>query len=60
MDLDGVIIPAGVNINLMIYNLNMDRKYFHNPEDFIPERFSESNARNENPFLYVPFSAGPR
>lgn len=60
LDLDGKIVPAGSNVNVMVYNLNMDPKYFKDPEAFIPERFSEMNEKNENPFVYVPFSAGPR
>jgi len=58
MDLDGKVIPAGSNFNLMIYVLNKDPKYFPDPEAFKPERFSETNERNDNPYLYVPFSAG--
>lgn len=60
IDLDGKIIPAGSNFTLLIYNLNRDPKYFKDPEAFIPERFDDSRERNENPFVYVPFSAGPR
>lgn len=60
MDLDGKIVPAGSNINVMIYALNLDPAYFPNPEAFIPERFDDASERNENPFVYVPFSAGPR
>ena len=60
LDLDGKIVPAGTNFNLMIYILNRNPQYFKYPEKFIPERFNEANERNENPFVYVPFSAGPR
>lgn len=60
VDLDGLTVPAGSNFNIMIYNLNMDPRYFKDPEVFIPERFDDSKARPENPFTYVPFSAGPR
>ncbi|CRK92923.1 CLUMA_CG006516, isoform A [Clunio marinus] len=60
LEVDGKILPAGSNLNLMIFNINMDPKYFKNPEAFIPERFNETSERNENPFVYVPFSAGPR
>ena len=60
IDLDGRIVPKGTNLNMNIYNVNMDPNNFENPEEFIPERFNEANARHENPFVYVPFSAGPR
>jgi cytochrome P450 family 4 len=57
---DGNILPAGVNFNMMIYHLNRNAKYFNHPDAFMPERFYEGNFRFENPFLFVPFSAGPR
>lgn len=60
LDLDGTIVPAGCNFNVMVYSLNKDPKYFKNPDAFIPERFEETKERNEYPFIYVPFSAGPR
>lgn len=60
LDLDGKIIPAGVNISLSIYHLNRDPKYFTDPEEFKPERFLNKELWNENAFVYVPFSAGPR
>jgi cytochrome P450 family 4 len=60
IDLDGKILPAGSNFNIMIYALNKDPAYFKDPEAFIPERFDDSNEKNENPFVFVPFSAGPR
>lgn len=60
LDLNGKIVPKGSNINIMIYNLHMDPNYFKDPEMFKPERFDDTNERNENPFVYVPFSAGPR
>lgn len=60
LDLDGKIVPVGTNVNLIIFSLNRDPKYFKDPYSFIPERFSEENERNENPFVYIPFSAGPR
>jgi cytochrome P450 family 4 len=60
IDLDGKIVPAGSNFNIMIYALNKDPAYFENPESFIPERFDDANEKSENPFVYVPFSAGPR
>jgi len=60
LDFDGKIIPATVNISLSIYHLNRDPKYFDDPEEFKPERFLDKILKNENAFVYVPFSAGPR
>lgn len=52
------IIPAGANIVVSIYNMNHDEKLFEEPERFHPERWTK--ATNNNPFAYIPFSAGPR
>lgn len=38
--------------------MNHDEKLFEEPERFHPERWA--NAMNNNPFAYIPFSAGPR
>lgn len=57
---DGKTVAAGCNINLMIYHINRNPKYYEDPEEFKPERFSDGKVNGENAFLYVPFSAGPR
>ncbi|KAI8115355.1 putative cytochrome P450 4d14 [Lucilia cuprina] len=60
VELDGKIIPANVNISLLIYAACRDPDYFTKPNDFIPERFMTNTLDQVNPFAYVPFSAGPR
>lgn len=41
--------------------MGRDKRYFDNPNEFRPERFTETHtANNHNPFSYIPFSAGPR
>lgn len=55
------VIPSGANIIVPIYSMNHDEKYFTDPETFIPERFlEERSTEKQNPFTYIPFSAGPR
>lgn len=58
--LDGHKIPAGVMVQLHIYELHRDPKYFPEPEKFNPDRFLPENFKNIHPFAYLPFSAGSR
>lgn len=44
-----------------IFSMSRFEGLFENPEEFIPERFNiERSAETQNPFSYIPFSAGPR
>ena len=43
-----------------VYALHHDKKYFPNPEKFDPERFSDENKNQINPYVYIPFGIGPR
>ncbi|XP_005184045.1 probable cytochrome P450 4d14 isoform X2 [Musca domestica] len=59
--INGVTIPAKTNITLLMYAAMKDPDYFPRPEEFLPERFMDTEEANKiNPFAYVPFSAGPR
>ncbi|XP_037949115.1 cytochrome P450 9b2-like [Teleopsis dalmanni] len=51
---------VGDRVWFPISGLHMDERHFENPEEFIPERFSDDNKRNIKPFTYLPFGAGPR
>lgn len=57
---DGVTLPAGINIFVMIYDLHRNPKYWPDPEKFDPNRFLPENAAKRHPFSYIPFSAGSR
>ncbi|KAG5879644.1 hypothetical protein JTB14_034444 [Gonioctena quinquepunctata] len=54
----GSIYQKGLNITLLPFASHRDPKYFPEPLKFIPERFENSDGKN--PYIYVPFSAGPR
>lgn len=51
-------IPQGTIAIVTLYFMHRHPRYFENPDDFIPERFL--NMNDKHPFLYIPFSAGPR
>uniref|UniRef100_A0A336LRC8 CSON013017 protein n=1 Tax=Culicoides sonorensis TaxID=179676 RepID=A0A336LRC8_CULSO len=58
-----VIIKKGTIVNIPIYCLHTDEKYYSNPYNFDPERFSpESGGAREfkEKCIFLPFSDGPR
>jgi len=55
----GLNIEKGTMIGISFYELHRNEKYWKNPDDFVPERFSEEN-RKETAGHYFPFGAGPR
>ncbi|XP_065161285.1 cytochrome P450 4C1-like [Atheta coriaria] len=60
VELEGLRIPAGTTIQVMMYTMHNNAKYYPDPEKFDPERFSTENSRNRHAYAYIPFSAGPR
>ena len=55
-----IIIKKGTPVILPMRAVHMDPKYFSDPEKFDPERFSDENKKNIQPFTYFPFGEGPR
>lgn len=53
-------IEKGTNLVFSIYGIHRDAKYYPNPEQFDPERFSDENKHKILPGTYVPFGIGPR
>uniref|UniRef100_A0A182PTM1 Uncharacterized protein n=1 Tax=Anopheles epiroticus TaxID=199890 RepID=A0A182PTM1_9DIPT len=60
MEMNGILIPAGTAISLNIFCLHRNPAVFPDPENFIPERFSDENEIKRGPYDYIPFSAGSR
>ncbi|XP_069686297.1 cytochrome P450 6j1-like [Periplaneta americana] len=55
-----IILPAGTAVYIPIIGIQNNPKYFPNPENFDPERFSEENKRIRSNLLHIPFGEGPR
>lgn len=49
-----------MTIGILAYGIHRDPRYFPNPLEFRPERFSPENYDGRKPFSFIPFSAGPR
>jgi cytochrome P450 len=43
-----------------IYGMHRDVRFFENPDQFRPERFSTENEKNPSKYAYLPFGGGPR
>ncbi|XP_075384705.1 cytochrome P450 3A4-like [Tenrec ecaudatus] len=56
----GLMIPKGTVVTVPAFALQRDPEYWPEPEKFLPERFSKENKDNVDPYLYLPFGAGPR
>ncbi|XP_067140699.1 cytochrome P450 3A31-like [Centruroides vittatus] len=55
-----IIIPKGVSVMIPVPNLLKDCRYWKEPENFNPDRFSSKNAGLIDPSIYQPFGYGPR
>lgn len=61
IEINGKTIPENANFLVGTYFMGRDADLFPNPEEFIPERYNgTTSAEKQNPYAYIPFSAGPR
>ncbi len=58
--INGIHYPKGSEVFLIAIFTQRDERWFENPEEFRPERFSEEEKHKIPKFAYLPFGAGPR
>lgn len=55
-----ITLKKGTKVFIPTLALHHDPEYYPNPEEFIPERFTEENKSKRHPFTFLPFGEGPR
>ncbi|KAK3603580.1 hypothetical protein CHS0354_017293 [Potamilus streckersoni] len=58
--IDGYKFPKGIGIQYPIYQIHHDPEYYHDPEEFMPDRFTPEARTNAHPLLFLSFGYGPR
>ena len=53
-------IPKGTVLNILVYAMHHNAKYFKDPETFSPERFMPDKKQEITPYSFLPFGVGPR
>ncbi|CAK9834095.1 Cytochrome P450 9e2 [Anthophora retusa] len=54
------VIEKGTGIQIPIYAIQRDPRYFKDPEKFIPDRFIGNAKKEIDNGAYIPFGMGPR
>jgi len=58
--LAGFRLPAGSDVFICSWLLHRHPRYWDRPDEFVPARFDPAQEAVRHPYVYVPFSAGPR
>ncbi|XP_017882162.1 cytochrome P450 9e2-like [Ceratina calcarata] len=54
------VLEKGSYVQVPVYGIHRDERYYPNPEKFEPERFMGDGKRELNPATYLTFGLGPR
>jgi cytochrome P450 len=60
VELDGYLLEKDSIVFLTPYTVHHDSRWWNRPEQFDPNRFSETNELNIPKYAYLPFGGGPR
>ena len=59
-EIGGFKIPAGAQVFAFQWVTQRDPRYFENPNDFVPERWTDDLVTMLPKYAYFPFGGGPR
>jgi len=60
VELDGYEVPAGTSLMLPQWAVHHSERYWENPDEFDPERWSPERSEGRHRFAFFPFGGGPR
>ncbi|XP_061455314.1 cytochrome P450 3A24-like [Rhineura floridana] len=60
IEINGVTIPKGTVTMIPAFVLHHDPEYWPEPKEYRPERFSKESREAIDPYVFLPFGAGPR
>lgn len=60
VEIAGWTLPPKATIEICLYTLHRDPRWFADPDAFRPDRFLGNAQSAMTPFSYLPFGAGPR
>eukprot|EP00891_Asterochloris_glomerata_P000149 jgi/Astpho2/149/Aster-04614 len=60
IEIGSVLIPKGTGVQINIYGIQHDPRYFQEPYTFQPERWLGKSAGAHEPAAWMAFGAGPR